>query len=173
MPRPPRTASGDSDPRDGGAAVPARRRARLPEASTPPGPSLAGLGIAGVSRRRLAWAGLAVLAAWIVVGFAGQAAESAKAADLLAEQRASYEQAALETEALRRELQLVVQERWILQQARAYQLGSRKERPFALAADAPALPDDAPGSAAVRLGGAPAEPSSLEAWLEVLFGARP
>ena len=71
-----------------------------------------------------------------------------------------------------RELELVTEERWVLQQARAYQLGSRKERPFAIAPGAPALPDDAPGSAARRLGADPVERSPLEAWLEVLFGPR-
>jgi hypothetical protein len=74
------------------------------------------------------------------------------------------------TAALRQELQLVTQERWILQQARAFQLGSRRERPFALAPGAPPLPADAPGSAVRRIGAEVEDRSPLDAWLEVLFG---
>lgn len=133
-------------------------------------PSLAGLGIAGISRRRIAWAGLALAAAWIVVGFAGQAAEASRANDRLAEEQALNVEVAAETAALRRELELVGQERWVLQQARGYQLGSTRERPFALDPQAPALPADAPGSAVRRLGAEVEERSPLESWLEVLFG---
>ena len=113
------------------------------------------------------------LAAWIVIAFAGQAAAAAQATDEVAEARARNVAAAAETDALRRELEMVTQERWILQQARAYQLGSRKERPFALAQDAPALPPDAPGSQARRLGAEAEQATPLEAWLDVLFGPAP
>ena len=133
-------------------------------------PSLAGFGVAGISSRRIAWVGLAVLAAWIVVGFAGQAAEASRATARVTEERARNAEVAAQTEALRRELDLVTQERWVLQQARAYRLGSPAERPFALAAGAPALADDAPGSAARRVGADTTPPSPLEGWLEVLFG---
>jgi cell division protein FtsB len=171
MPRSPRPApdepsspAGAPDPRgEGGAAPP-------PEAPPSDAPSLAGLGIAGVSRRRVAWIALALVAAWIVVGFAGQAADGARASTEVEAQRALNARVAAETDALRRELELVTQERWILQQARAYRLGSRKERPFAIAPGAPALPADAPGSAARRLGADQVERSPLDAWLEVLFG---
>ena len=44
------------------------------------------------------------------------------------------------------------------------------EIPFALAADAPSLPPDAPGSAALRVGGQSTARSPLEAWLDLLFG---
>ncbi len=103
-------------------------------------------------------------------GFAGQAADAARATTRVAEEQVRNAEVAAETAALRQELDLVAQERWILQQARAYQLGTRKERPFALAPDAPALAPDAPGSAARRLGADTPAPSPLEAWLEVLFG---
>ncbi len=135
-------------------------------------PSLAGLGIAGVSRRRVAWAVLAIVAAWIVLGFAGQAATSARAGEQAAVAATQKAEAVAETAALHRELELVIQDRWILQQARAYQLGSRHERPFALAPGAPDLPPSAPGSAARRLGAEVEEVSPIEAWLEVLFGPR-
>jgi cell division protein FtsB len=128
------------------------------------------VGIAGITRRRVAWIALTVVAAWIVVGFAGQAADGARASTEVEAQRALNARVAAETDALRRELELVTQERWILQQARAYRLGSRKERPYAIAPGAPALPADAPGSAARRLGADRAERTPLDAWLEVLFG---
>jgi hypothetical protein len=136
-------------------------------------PSLAELGVAGVTRRRVAWAGLAVLAAWIVVGFAGQAAEAADASARVAVAEAEIAEAAATTAALRSELLLVTQERWFLQQARQFQLGSPDERPIALAPDAPSLPPDAPGSEARRIGAVAVERSPLEAWLEVLFGPAP
>jgi hypothetical protein len=147
-----------------------------PDASAgPPAgtPSLAALGIAGVSRRRVAWIGLTVVAVVIVVGFAGQAADAARATTRVVEERAQNVVVAAQTEALRKELEMVTQERWVLQQARAYSLGSRAERPFALAPGAPDLADDAPGSPARRLGADTTQPSPLEGWLEVLFGPAP
>ena len=54
--------------------------------------------------------------------------------------------------------------------ARGYNLGSPVERPFVLAADAPELPVDAPGSAERRLGAATPQRSPIDVWLEVLFG---
>ncbi len=111
-----------------------------------------------------------MLAAWIVIGFAGQAAEASRATARVTDERARNAGVAAQTDALRRELDLVTQERWILQQARAYRLGSRAERPFALAPGAPALANDAPGSPARRLGAEATPPSPLEGWLEVLFG---
>ena len=145
-----------------------------PEAGdTAPSPSLAGLGIAGISRRRIAWVAVVALAVWIVVAFAGQAAAASQATADVAADRARNAAAAAKTEALRRELALVTQERWVLQQARAYQLGSRKERPVALAPGAPSLAPDAPGSPARRLGADEEAPTPLESWLEVLFGPGP
>lgn len=133
-------------------------------------PSLAGLGVAGITRRRVAWVGLVIAAAWIVVGFAGQAAEASRAGDRLASEQALTAEAAAETEALRRELALVAEERWILQQARAFQLGKTRERTFSLDAAAPPLAADAPGSAVRRVGAVPEERTPLESWLAVLFG---
>ena len=142
-----------------------------PAAAAPTGtPSLAGLGIAGISRRRVTWVGLTIVAALVVVGFGSQAADAARATTRVVDERARTSEVAAQTEALRRELELVTQERWVLQQARAYRLGSRAERPFALAPDAPALAPDAPGSPLRRLGADVTPPSPLEGWLEVLFG---
>ena len=78
--------------------------------------------------------------------------------------------AATEVAALARELGQIERQRFIEQQAR----GSRPRRPkeiaFTLAEDAPPLPDDAPGSASVRLGARDTQVSPLERWLTLLFG---
>ena len=54
--------------------------------------------------------------------------------------------------------------------ARGYGLGSPLEHPFALSADAPALPLDAPGSATRRLATPQVEQAPLDRWLEIIFG---
>jgi hypothetical protein len=144
-----------------------------PQGTPAAAPSLAALGIAGVSRRRVAWIGLTAIAVVIVVGFAGQAAEAARATTRVVDERIQNAVVAAQTEALRKELALVTQERWVLQQARAYRLGSRAERPFALAPGAPDLAADAPGSPTRRLGADTTQPSPLDGWLEVLFGPAP
>ena len=54
--------------------------------------------------------------------------------------------------ALERELDLIARPRYVDQQARGYGLGTPREIPFALAPGAPPLPEDAPGSAALRVG---------------------
>jgi hypothetical protein len=71
---------------------------------------------------------------------------------------------------LERELELIGRQAFIEQAARSYRLGTGTEIPFTLDPDAPPLPADAPGSAAVKLGAEPANRSPLDAWLEVLFG---
>jgi len=50
-------------------------------------------------------------------------------------------------------------------------LGGPDEIPFMLAADAPPLAADAPGSASVRVGADLERRSPLETWLALLFGA--
>ncbi len=119
-----------------------------------PAASLAGLGIAGLSRRRVGIAVTGLVALWIVIGFAGQASAAARAADRAVQEQATNEALAANVASLRDELELVQTQRWILQQARAYGLGSTSERPFEIAADAPSLAPDAPGSPARRLGSA-------------------
>jgi hypothetical protein len=171
MPR--RAAPAPPDPQDDVASPVGREAAEPARPAGAGAPSLAELGVAGVTRRRVAWVGLAVLAAWIVIGFAGQAAEATDASARVAAAQAEAAAAAATTAALQSELQLVSQERWYLQQARQFQLGSPDERPFALAPDAPSLPPDAPGSEARRLGAEAVERSPLEAWLEILFGPDP
>ena len=135
-----------------------------------PAVSLAGLGIAGLSRRRVGIAVTGLVALWIVIGFAGQASAAARAADRAVQEQATNEALAANVASLRDELDLVQTQRWILQQARAYGLGSTSERPFEIAADAPSLAPDAPGSPARRLGSAVVQRSPLDSWLDALFG---
>jgi hypothetical protein len=133
-------------------------------------PDLSSLAIAGLTRRRLAGILGTVLAIWIVVVFARQVGE-ASAATARAEQMA-VDNVTLsgDVAAYERELELIQRQRFVEQQARAYGIGSRKEIAFTLSADAPPLPDDAPGSASVRLGAETARITPWERWLTLLFG---
>lgn len=133
-------------------------------------PDLAALPIAGITRRRMAAVIGVLLAGWIVIVFARQVGD-ASAATTLAERIAIENvQRQVQVAALERELELIARPRYIAQQARGYGLGSEREIPFALAPDAPALPDDAPGSATVRVGADIDPVAPLERWLTVLFG---
>jgi len=134
---------------------------------------LEGLGIAGLTRWRITWVAGGVLAAWVLVSFAGQVSEAASASARVAEQRTANATLRTEVEALQQELATIADQRWILQQARAYQLGGREERAFRIAPDTPSLPPDAPGSAATRVGATVEATTPLESWLEVLFGPAP
>ena len=133
--------------------------------------SLAGLGIAGLSRRRVGWAALALVTIWILVSFAGQASDAARAAERASQEQSANGALVARVAALRDELSLVQTQRWILQQARAYGLGTGTERPFAIAADAPSIAPDAPGSPARRLGSIVEQRSPLDVWLDALFGS--
>ena len=141
--------------------------------ATPPQrelPDLSGLGVAGLTRRRLAGIIGAALAIWIVVVFARQVG-AASAASARVEQMATDNAAmSRDVEALARELDLIQRQQFIEQEARAHRLGTSKEIAFTLAEDAPPLPDDAPGSASVRLGAEVTHLSPLERWLTLLFG---
>jgi cell division protein FtsB len=136
----------------------------------PGGPDLAGLPIAGITQRRLAILLGALVAAWIVLLFARQVSEasaaSSRAEAMIAENAVRHAQIA----ALERELDRIQQPRFILQQARAHGLGGHNEIAFTLDPDAPPLPANAPGSAALRVG-APTAVSPLESWLSILFGS--
>ena len=133
-------------------------------------PDLAALPIVGITRRRMAALIGVLLAAWIVILFARQVGEAQAAtsrAETLAVGNRSLQ---LEVAALERELDLIGRQRYVVQQARAYGLGSTREIAFTLSPDAPPLPPDAPGSAAVRVGAPRSDVSPLERWLTVLFG---
>jgi cell division protein FtsB len=130
-----------------------------------------GLPIAGISRRRVAFVAGALVAVWVVVVFARQVGEASAATGRAEAAAVANGQLTEQVAALQRELDLVQTTPYIAQQARAYGLGSRGEIPFRLAPDAPPLPSDAPGSAALRVGTPAAPRSPLESWLTLLFGS--
>jgi len=136
----------------------------------PLAPDLAALPIAGITRRRMAGLVGGVLAAWIIIVFTRQVGEASAATTRADEITQGNVARQGHVAALERELELIARERYVVQQARGYGMGSDQEIPFSLAADAPALPDDAPGSAAVRVGAGLDDVSPLERWLTVLFG---
>ena len=146
---------------------------REPSAGDDPGgpiaPDLASLPIAGITRRRMAAAVAVLLAVWIVIVFARQASEAQAATGRAGSLVVANLQQRTHLTALERELRQIQQDRYILQQARGYGLGGPKEVAFTLDPDAPPLPADAPGSAAVRVG-APEPVSPLDRWLSILFG---
>lgn len=133
-------------------------------------PSLQGFSVAGITRRRLGWLIAAFLTAWIMLVFARQVADTAAKAAEADRARASNVQAAQKVVDLQRELALITQQAFITQQAHGLGLGGARDHAFVLAADAPPLADDAPGSASVRLGGEVARPTPLDSWLSILFG---
>jgi cell division protein FtsB len=141
-----------------------------PDVRDGPGPpDLSGLPIAGITRRRIGFLVAALLSAWVVIAFARQVGDASSAGVRVEGMRAQNAELANRVAALEREYQLIQRQEWIEQQARGYGLGTTGEIPFTVAAP-PSLPPDAPGSAAVRLGGATDRPSPLEAWLSLLFG---
>ncbi|MGZ8501541.1 MAG: hypothetical protein ACXWW6_01680 [Candidatus Limnocylindrales bacterium] len=164
------------------AAVPAFLRSRLAAPAPPPGngpasrpepvpvPDLAALPMFGIAPRRLILAGAAILLAWTVVSFGRQVAEASAASARAEELRAANAALTDEVAAMEEELQVIQDQRYISQAARAFRLGNPDEIPFALEAKAPPLPADAPGSAAARLGADEAPGGPLERWLDVLFG---
>ncbi len=158
------------DPGRSAPEVPGRR---APGRLRPRGEAPLGeLGIAGFSRARLAWlAGFLVLA-WVAAGFVGQAGDASRAASRAASVREANAALEQQVSALRDEVALVEQPRWVAQQARAYGLGTAKEQPFVLAPNAPPLAANAPGSAARRLGTEQVQRSPLETWLDILFGSQ-
>lgn len=133
-------------------------------------PGLSALPIAGITRRRMSAAVATILAAWIVIVFVRQVSAAQAATERVAEIASGNIALRAQVASLEREFELIGRQRYIEQQARAYGLGSSREIAFTLARDAPPLPDDAPGSAAVRVGAETAHVSPLESWLTVLFG---
>jgi cell division protein FtsB len=133
-------------------------------------PDLSGLSIAGLSRRRVAWLLAAIVSVWIVAVFARQVGDAAAATDRADRLRLDNATLVSQVDDLQKELDLIGRQAFIEQQARAYGLGARTERPFTLGPDASALPADAPGSAGVRLGAVAAHSAPLDVWLDLLFG---
>jgi hypothetical protein len=136
--------------------------ARTIDPATLPMPSL--------SRRRVITAAGFLLAGLLSLTFAQQVGEASAASQRADDLRAANAALRDEVERLERDLNQVQDPRFIALEGRAFGLGGRKEIPFALAAGAPPLAADAPGSASVRLGADHVERSPLDAWLDVLFG---
>ncbi len=131
----------------------------------------ASLPMPSLSRRRVVTAAGVLLAALLTLSFVRQVGEASAAADRAAELRAANAALRDDVARLQQDLGHVQDLHFIQQEGRAFGLGGRGEIAFALAAGAPALAADAPGSASVRLG-APTRPhSNLDAWLELLFGS--
>lgn len=158
-----------------------RRPIAIPRPSTPPpaepapaAPFIdpAALPMPSLSRRRLVTAAGLIAASLLALSFVRQVGEASEASDRADALRAGNAQLQAEVARLQRDLGRVQDPRYILLAGRAYGLGGPREIPFALAAGAPPLPADAPGSASVRLGAEPLNRTPLETWLEVLFGPR-
>jgi len=124
-----------------------------------------------LSRRRVITAAGVLMATLLALTFARQVGEATAASNRAAELRAGNDILRAEVARLTDDLSHVQDPRFIGIEGRAFGLGGPREIPFALAAGAPPLAADAPGSAAVRLGADPPHESPLDAWLDVLFGA--
>ncbi len=171
MSRPPaRPTAADSEPDRAERPEPEPGAAPTPAATAAIG-SLADLPVAGLTRRRIALLIGALIAAWVIVLFARQVGEASEATTRAADMRASNAALAGDVAAAQHELELIQQQAYIQQQAREYRLGRPREIPFILSDDAPPLPPDAPGSAAVRLGEVVDRRTPLDAWLDLLFGS--
>jgi hypothetical protein len=155
-------------------------KATLPRPATPPEPrpdpaprtiDPAALPMPSLSRRRVVTAAGVLVASLLAISFLRQVGEATAASNRAAELRAANAALQAEVAQLQQDLTHVQDPRYIQIEGRAFGLGARGEVPFALAAGAPLLEADAPGSAAVRLGAAPLDRRPLDVWLEVLFGS--
>jgi cell division protein FtsB len=162
----PPLANPEEDPEPGGAA-PANTGGAV---AAPDGVDLSALSIAGITRRRVAFAAALLMSAWIILVFARQTSEASEAAaraDQIARDNVTL---AAEVASLEQELRLIQRPEYISQQARAYGIGSQVEIPFTLDSSVPPPGPNAPGSAALRLGAPDAPGSPLDTWLSLLFG---
>ena len=155
----------------GSGAVPALSGS--PNSSDTPGRGPidpAALPMPALTRRRLgAIAGL-IAAAWVVLAFGRQVGAATAAADRADEVRAANAALRANVERLQQDLARVQDDNFVKLQGRGVGLGGAGEIPFTLAANAPTLAPDAPGSASVRLGAAPDQRAPLDVWLSMLLG---
>ncbi len=135
------------------------------------GRDLAGLSVAGITRRRIAVVLAALLSVWIVLALSRQVGEAAEAANQANDLSRANQVLSAQIQTLTDERTLIQQQAYIEIEARARGLGGRQEHPFRLAADASPLPADAPGSALAALGAAPTTSAPIDAWFALLFGA--
>lgn len=138
---------------------------------SPSAAALAGMPVAGITRRRIAFVLAAVLVIWIVSVFARQVAAATEATSKVDQLRAANAALAAQVSAMEREKALVQLPVFIDQQARAYDLGKTNEHAFALDPNAPPVPANAPGSASQRLGTVHVTRTPLDSWLSLLFGS--
>lgn len=124
-----------------------------------------------LSRRRLALVAAALVVTLVVVGFGREVSDAAAASDRAAQLRTTNAALQGQLADLQGDLGHVGDDTYVGIAARGYGLGAKHEVPFVLAAGAPSLPPDAPGSASVRVGAPPSANSPLDAWLDLLFGA--
>ena len=125
-----------------------------------------------ISRRRLAFVAGGLALTLLVVAFGHQVSDAAAASDRAAQLRATNAGLRSDLADLQSDLVRVGDDTYVGIAARQYQLGAKHEIPVVLAAGAPSLAPDAPGSAALRIGAEPAGRSTLDAWLDLLFGPR-
>ena len=135
------------------------------------GRDLAGLSVAGITRRRIAIVMAALLSAWIVLALSRQVGEAADASNQANQLSQANQALSAQIATLTQERTLIQQQAYIEIEARARGLGGRDEHPFSLAAGAPSLPPDAPGSASAALGATPPQTAPIDAWLNLLFGS--
>ena len=165
-----RPVSETSDPSDRAAT----RRERVVYSPPRPvvvlAPDPGAIPMASISSRRLLHVVAAIAIAWGVISFGRQVTSASAASGHADELRAANVAVTDQVAAMERELALIQEQRFVDLQARAYRLGARDEIAFALEGDAPPLPADAPGSAAVRLGADAQSVSPIERWFDLLFG---
>jgi cell division protein FtsB len=134
------------------------------------GIDLAGLSIAGITRRRVGWVAAGLVSVWILVVFARQVGDATAAANRAVQLAADNAALAAEVQALQGEVDLIVRPEYVSIAARAHGLGAPHEIPFALSPAVAAPVDGAPGSASLRLGAEVDHQTPLESWLSLLFG---
>ena len=123
-----------------------------------------------ISRRRAAIVAGGLVAALILVAFGRQVSDASAASARAADLRDANATLRDQLSAIQSDLVRVQGDQYVGVAGRGYGLGKKHEVPFTLAADAPSLPPDAPGSAALRVGGDGDDRSPLEVWLDLLFG---
>jgi cell division protein FtsB len=134
------------------------------------GPDLGSLPIAGITRRRMLQLATCLAVAWLAIAFLRQVGDVTAASARADALREANGRLAADVLALEDELRLIQRQSYIVQQARAFRLGSPREVPFTIEQPAASLGPDAPGSAGVRVGADPMPSSPLESWLALLFG---
>ncbi len=135
------------------------------------GRDLAGLSVAGITRRRVAILLAAIVSAWIILALSRQVGDAANATNRANQLSQANQALSTQIQTLTDERTLIQQQAYIEIQARAHGLGGRQERPFSLAANAPALGADAAGSASAALGATTRHSAPIDAWFDLLFGA--